>query len=416
MAAELTFALWLRKRRIDRKLTQGELADLASISRRWLVEIEAGRSEAKFTDVLKLVDALEADINDVPSVSRRRSGRSIVAGKLDGEAEETKRRELLTGWLATMAGVALVDVERLAALAGRPGSVDSVYIEDVEVMSRSFASQWYSVAPSVLLPPAAAHMNSLTALVTDGTSERRSMASVASAMAAMVAHLQLKLARRSAAYSTYALAEALATEAGDELLRAHVLTLRSSMYSPVSQGWRVGEPGRALAELDEAVRASAGSRARLTALIFARRAEERAASGDGTGAMRDLEEAEAGLVGSPEWFSVGPRDEAELAAFRGLVELLAGQPQRAIRTLEATLDHMDPALMAWRAAVLADQGAALALFGEIDSACETLIQSVALSRRAEGHHVERVVGVRQRLLSAHADAAAVRSLDEVLAG
>jgi len=55
MAGETDFGLWLRKRRLERELTQRELADLSGLSRRWLVEIEASRAEPTLSAALRLI-------------------------------------------------------------------------------------------------------------------------------------------------------------------------------------------------------------------------------------------------------------------------------------------------------------------------------------------------------------------------
>src|SRR5438105_9130276 len=110
------FGLWLRKRRLERRLTQGRLADLADLSRRWLVEIEAGRAQPTFSAGLRLIEALDADVTEVPELSKWRGRVGVATGTLVAEEADTKRRELLQGMLAVLAGADLIDFERLAVL------------------------------------------------------------------------------------------------------------------------------------------------------------------------------------------------------------------------------------------------------------------------------------------------------------
>lgn len=112
MGGENEFGLWLRKRRLERKLTQGQLADLADLSRRWLVEIEAGRAEPTFSAGLRLIEALDADMTDVPGLARYRSGTRLSTNKLEPEEADTNRRDLLQWVLAVLAGADLMDSAR----------------------------------------------------------------------------------------------------------------------------------------------------------------------------------------------------------------------------------------------------------------------------------------------------------------
>src|SRR5215471_6437906 len=147
------FGLWLRKRRVERRLTQEQLADLSGLSRRWLVEIEAGRAEPTFSAGLRLIDALDADLTDVPGLSRERSRVRLSPPKVEPEEADTNRRELLHGVLAVLAGADLMDVERLLA-----PSVDAAYLETAQAVTTGFLSQWYAASPAALLPPVLAHV------------------------------------------------------------------------------------------------------------------------------------------------------------------------------------------------------------------------------------------------------------------
>jgi len=191
------------------------------------------------------------------------------------------------------------------------------------------------------------------------------------------------------------------------------------MYSPVALGHREGDSAHALAHLDEAATAAGHqiqTPSRLRVTVLARRAEERAAAGDATGVVRDLEAAHESLAIPSEGIYFGPRNEVELGALRGACELLLGQHRQAVTTLHATAERMDPSLVAWRAAVLADQGAALARMGQVDEACGRLSAALDLARQAAAaDHLHRIRGVRERDLVRWGDAAPVRQLDEQLA-
>ncbi len=94
-------------------------------------------------------------------------------------------------------------------------------------------------------------------------------------------------------------------------------------------------------------------------MILATRAEDRAATSDELGCLRDLESAEAALRPSTTHF-FGPRAPAELGAIRGTCEALLGRHREAVETFDWVLREMDPALVSWRATVAADRDAVLA--------------------------------------------------------
>src|SRR5438477_5750719 len=138
--------LWIRQRRFERGLKQHVLAERAGLSRRWLVEVENGRLQPKFSDLLRLVEVLGADLIDAPGV--RRSSRTSGVGNLAHEERtETNRREFMS-WIASAAGsAALVDIERLASPAA-----DAAWQRDAEIVSMGLAGQYSKVEADGLLP------------------------------------------------------------------------------------------------------------------------------------------------------------------------------------------------------------------------------------------------------------------------
>ncbi len=354
MLGETDFGLWLRKRRLERKLTQRQLADLADLSRRWLVEIEANRAEPTFSAALRLIEALGADLADVPGVSQSHARSGAVRGKLASEEAEAKRREVLLGWLALLVGADVVDLERLESLATatlRP-NVDAMSVRDAGAVTQLLMGQWYTLPPAALLPAATAHL----AMLRNGLPGSRELSSVAGWTALFTGKLLMKLDRRGDAYSHHALAESLARDAGDTSLRAMALVGRRALCS-----WRrTGETRRGLEFLAEAdTTAGPAAPPLLRTVILATRAEDRAATADELGCLRDLEAAETALQPSMSHF-FGPRSPAELGAVRGTCEALLGRRREAVETFSWVLREMDPALVSWRATVAADRDAALA--------------------------------------------------------
>jgi HTH-type transcriptional regulator/antitoxin HipB len=70
-----------RGRRLDRGLSQSELAGLSGISRKWISEFEAGKATAELALVLRVLEALglSLDISEDPSAAATMSARSTIS-------------------------------------------------------------------------------------------------------------------------------------------------------------------------------------------------------------------------------------------------------------------------------------------------------------------------------------------------
>lgn len=328
--------LWVRQRRIERGLTQHVLAELLGRSQRWLVDVEAGSLQPKFVDVLGLVDALRADITEVPGASRAR--RPPDPRKLVGqEGDETNRRDFL-GWIATAAGsAALVDVERLTSQV-----VDTAWLAEADLVTAGLDAQRSAVAAASLLPAILGHLASL---------EGRLPASAdATAKAALLAGNQLMETQPGLAYRCFVLAESL----GTATVRAKSMNGRAALYG------RNGDLPHALSLQEEAIGLLGRTSPMLCAALLARRAELHAEMGHDAAAMRDLDAADRAMTGQYEWWYGDPQTPAELGAYRGAVLTTLGRYGEAADTMTWVLDRMDPSKVLWRAAVSADRDAALA--------------------------------------------------------
>ena len=60
------FGVAIRDLRTSTRLTQLELAKRANVSKKWISDVELGRSSLRFTTVLKLLDALDVDLTLQP--------------------------------------------------------------------------------------------------------------------------------------------------------------------------------------------------------------------------------------------------------------------------------------------------------------------------------------------------------------
>jgi transcriptional regulator with XRE-family HTH domain len=330
--------LWIRQRRLERGLKQHVLAERAGLSRRWLIDVENGRLQPKFADLLRLVEVLGVDLGEAPGVRRPRAG--PAAGKLPGEeGTEAKRREFL-GWIAAAAGsAALVDVERLAS-----STADATWLRDAEIVSEGLAGQYSAVEPASLLPAVVGHLAALESMLP-------ASAELTAKTALLAGNLITRTRTRTGhAFRCYALAESL----GSPTVIAKSINGRAALYG------RAGDLSHALSLQDEALAGLGRAAPALRAGLLARRAELWAQAGNDSAAMRDLDQAERDLGRPYEWWYFGMRTSVELAAYRGAVLAGLGRHREAADALTWVLERLDPAKVAWRATVMADRDAALA--------------------------------------------------------
>lgn len=69
----------VRERRSALDLTQAEVAERAGVSRKWVYEFEAGKSTAALEQLLRVLDALDLDLD----ASERGSQRGVPGRQID---------------------------------------------------------------------------------------------------------------------------------------------------------------------------------------------------------------------------------------------------------------------------------------------------------------------------------------------
>jgi len=310
--------LWIRQRRLERGLAQHVLAERAGLSRRWLVDVENGHLQPKFTDLLRLVEVLGADLTEVPGV--RRSRVDLSPRKLaTEEGAEAKRREFL-GWIVAAAGAAAtVDVERLASPV-----IDADWLRDAESVSMGLAAQREAVEAAVLLPAVLGHLASLESMLP-------ASAELSARTALLAGDLLLGYRRRIGVQTRQRLGDAYRCFALAQTLGSPAVATKSTLSTASLYDQR-GDLSLALALADEAVNRRAAAR-EMVPWLLARRAELHAEAGSDAAAMRDLDSAESALAGPEDWWSMSPRGVVELAAYRGAVLSRLGRHRDAAEAL-----------------------------------------------------------------------------------
>lgn len=339
----------------------------------------------------------------------------------DTDKEDDVRRRQFLQYLSVVTGATMLDWERLAAtLRGQLGPSDRVLVDDLEAITRSYARQLETVAPSSLLPALRSHLAVLSGSLHSGQPEdvRRRVLSLTGETALLAGRLSWLLDNRGEARRCWSLATELAREAGDETLVAATLGQQRVFHSTIPNRGQYGSTDRALAVLDAAeskLGATASPYVRM--MILLSRAEDHAAAGNADASQRDLEAAETALARAltPDDGLYALWDEARIAGYRGSCALALDRPEEASTVLEAALDDTHESLIGQRCAVVTDLAAAYAAQREVEHSAALLMESVDTAERAGlGELLQRVHGARAHL-DLWQDAAAVRQLDERLA-
>lgn len=334
------------------------------------------------------------------------------------EEEDVRRREFLRGACGLLGATALMDWDRLVSVLSDGSGVDERSVDELLLVTRSYASRWGEVAPTTLLPLVQRQMALLHGYLLNGSKSAgisRKLLAVSSETATVGGWLSILVHNFGDARHYYGLARDLARDADDGPRLAFALGGASSLFSRISSG---DDPPRALRLLQEAEDvAGASAPAHMRSWLHARLAEEHALSGDANRAADELEEATIALTcalpgkGEGIFVCCSP---AWLEGFRGNCALLLGDHRAASTILEETL-AADLALTSQRSAVMTDLGVAYALQGEVERACDLLGRGVEVAADARlAELVDRGARARREHLKGYEELAAVRDLDERL--
>jgi transcriptional regulator with XRE-family HTH domain len=345
---------------------------------------------------------------------------AVEAAETVDKEDDVRRRQFLQ-YMSVVTGATMLDWDRLAAmLRGQLGPGDRVLVDDLEVITRSYARQVETVAPGSLLPALRSHLAMLSGSLHGGQPEpvRRRLLSLTGEAAVLAGRLSWLLDNRGEARQCWNLASELAREAGDDTLLAEALGNQRVLHSTIPNRGQYGRPDRALAVLDaaeERLTSTSSPYARMMVLLL--RAEDHAAVGDAEASQRDLEAAEAALASAdgPDDGYYALWDAGRIAGYRGSCALALDRPEEASTVLESALDQTSGALIGQRCAVMTDLATAYAMQREVEHAAALLGQSADTAERAGlGELLQRVHGARLRL-EPWRNTPAVRLLDEQLA-
>jgi hypothetical protein len=335
------------------------------------------------------------------------------------EANHGQRRRDLVRSLVALGQPADLDAERLSGTLEETLRVDRPLVDGLTFVARRFPKEWGQHPPQVLRQHVHGHLQVVQALL-DGMMPghtRRDLESAAATAAIMAGMISLfvDLYEDSAIYLR--LGARLAESAGDTEVHALALMFASYLSSAREPDALWPDPGLARAQIEAAVRlVSPGTAPIARAWVLLRAAEEHGWAGDELGAYRLVDEAErlSSIARVPADGLVSPWTADSHLTFQGEVAAMCGRFDQAIVLLEGGIAKLSPDKVARRTRALSDLAAAHARQGNVDHACELLVEAYLLARRAGlSDRIPRIVAVRRRYLAAHAAEPAVRQLDEL---
>jgi hypothetical protein len=348
-----------------------------------------------------------------------------ICGQLAGEnhdwtedGDEMKRRQFFA-YAAVLAGTVALDPERLTAAWEKGAGTDRRLVDHLGASIAGHARRWHVDRADLLLPTVRSELTTVNELRITSTAPaiRRRLTSLSSASAALAGWLAWHVGNDEAANAYYTLAYSLASDVQDRDGRAFVLVLRSFMNSSLF-GAKVTDDSRPLRMLQEAVELTERSMSPfLRSFALRRRAEEQArAGGQKTAIERDLDRAQSLLASAsgPDEGFYNYCNEDRVIGCRGTCALAQGRARDAISLLSTVLSATPADLAAERSILVADMGAAHAMLGDVDQACNLLSRSLEMGGHGITNRIGRVRILRSAHLSRWSKARPVAQLDDEL--
>ncbi|MEO3976280.1 helix-turn-helix transcriptional regulator [Streptomyces sp. CAU 1734] len=279
------FGQRLRSLRIEAGRTQGQQAEAVNaasgrttMTRREISRYETGRNIPTPRTVAAIAVACglhpEHLENEAAAARARRSA---------GEDDDVRRRTLIEGGVAALGAAAAAEPwGRLAHALGRGTRIDTETADGLTGRTAALHISELRLSAQQLRGQVVAHLDAITAAIAHAGPHRRELVIAAGETAALAGWLAWDMGDHQAARAYYRAAADCADDAGHPPLRA--LALAYASYGAAGPA--------ALALLTQAAQDVRGpGSATAAAWVNARTAEETAASGDETGALRALDRA-----------------------------------------------------------------------------------------------------------------------------
>jgi transcriptional regulator with XRE-family HTH domain/tetratricopeptide (TPR) repeat protein len=311
-----------------------------------------------------------------------------------------------------------MDRDRLAVALRYLWPADEPLVGGLGRAVRQLSHRTDTESPDVVLPDLRAFLEGLQQLLSRSQPpELASRLMVLASVAAMHTGFLHDIGGRwSDAYTHFAVSESLARESGSGTQLAMVLINKSEVYSRRARGPEDLGPAVTFTEAAQ-LAVEPNSPAGLRAWIVGERAAHEAEFGDDLASGQDVELAYRIAAGASatELNLFSDLDSRWLEHYRAIRALRLGQPDEAIAVYSLVLRQTDPQLLWERARALYRLAAAWALKGEVERACDLLMQAAALTAmNGDRRGLLQVQRVRDRELGRWGSDHHLRALDEAI--
>jgi transcriptional regulator with XRE-family HTH domain len=382
-------------------------------------------TRAKLNAIIAVLGVSEQDKRKLirtPTLDALDALHAFISG-INGNGDNADRRHVNKAALAQLAAVLLPPevVERIVAELTRDSRVDTTLIADYEDIADALVARHRTTRADELINEVAQHADALLGLLDRPikAADRRRLEIITVGLHVQAGKLSHHLGDRITARRSFATANDIADEAGDDTLRAQALRVATVLRSPIPTGGRSGNSGKAVTAMRKVVALARRADPAIRADAYRWLGLQLAADGDERG-FREAFEAAERLSGAHKTLDGHGflADQVAVTAEQvsgdiGTGLVLIGRANEAVDALEASI--VPGGSRRWNVIKLVDLAAARVLQGEPEQACNDLLRALKLALNARYMTgIERIRGVRDRFRPEWADLSCVRNLDDLL--
>jgi transcriptional regulator with XRE-family HTH domain len=409
----------IRKFRTQLNLSQAHTAHQIGRTAGWLLQVENGRADPGYSDLLLLAPVLKRHISELVPTQPTAECEPGSSTDVDSAVEPpVDRREFGKVIVGSFLGLpALLDWERVDATLRYDRRPDPAVLGQVQQLVSAITTttvrQLDNGSPELLTPMLQGALTFVQSFARK-PDDAPELADVTSRLALLYGWLSFQLDNKAEARHVYRFAARTARDCGLAELHAAVLAAASQLDSTIPYGGYQSS-SLALVTLDRAESlVSSASASVLRAWILARRAQERAASGDFVGAERDLAAAlqlfQASAV-TGETFYAYPSD-GWIIGYQASCNRLARRWAEAENAYGRVLSM--PSSPSWRSVTMSSLASVQARQEDPARAANTLRQAVGLAIETNTPlRLRHIYGARAQL-DRFRDTAAVQEFDNFL--
>jgi transcriptional regulator with XRE-family HTH domain len=413
----------IRRARIRLNLSQEVAAHQIGRSAGWLLQVENGRADPGYSDLLLLAPVLKVEFRELltgQTTSAAADFHLPVLSEIHSGAEgSVDRREFSKGIVGSLLAVpGVLDWERADAIIRHDRIPDPELMRQVHALvsavTATTVKQLDRGSPDQLAPLLHGSLSFVQSLPC-GSDRPPELADAMSRLALLYGWLSFQLDNKTASCRIYRYAAHLARDSELTDIYATILAAASQLDSTIPYGGYQSSNG-ALLTLDHAASLTSGSSSPsiLRSWILARRAQERAALRDVPGAQRDFATAEDAFHPSTvmaETFYAYP-SEGWITGFEASCNRLAHRWPEAEDAYSRVLSH--PSSPLWRAVTMSSLASVQARQNDPARAATTLKDAVTLAIETGAPlRLRHIYGTRSQL-DPFRDTPAVQALDHFL--